>query len=93
MLGLWEQDLRDTCGFVGSQPWWDFSLDNTVETFPRSPLFDPVTGIGGKFLQNGNLSGVKLTIKQGNGPWVENVTSILVSDPTIFLPDRTGGGK
>ncbi|CAG8948873.1 hypothetical protein HYFRA_00001996 [Hymenoscyphus fraxineus] len=74
LLILWEQELRNTCGYTGSQPWWDFSLENTAETFPKSPLFDPVYGVG------------------GNGPWVENVSSIPVSNPAVILADRTGGG-
>ncbi|KAH8586962.1 hypothetical protein B0O99DRAFT_694994 [Bisporella sp. PMI_857] len=44
---LHEDLLRTECGFNGTQPYWDWSIDADAENTPNSPLFDPVTGFGG----------------------------------------------
>ncbi|TDZ59738.1 N-acetyl-6-hydroxytryptophan oxidase ivoB [Colletotrichum trifolii] len=47
MLFLFESELRSKCSYKGSLPYWDFSLDNTPETFMDAPVFDDVYGFGG----------------------------------------------
>lgn len=44
---LHEHLLRTECGFLGAQPYWDWSIDADARDTPNSPLFDPVTGFGG----------------------------------------------
>jgi tyrosinase len=44
---LHEDLLRDECGFTGTQPYWDWSIDADKQDMPNSPIFDPVTGFGG----------------------------------------------
>jgi tyrosinase len=39
--------LRAECGYRGAQPYWDWTLDASVETFASSPVFDSVYGFGG----------------------------------------------
>jgi tyrosinase len=49
VLWIWENTLRDVCGYAGTQPYWDWSLD-TIEhgkNFSDSPLFDAELGFGG----------------------------------------------
>jgi tyrosinase len=52
-LYIWENTLREECGYNGTQPWWDWTLDEPDKngTFELSPIFDPVLGFGG----NGKL--------------------------------------
>ncbi|KAF2761830.1 Di-copper centre-containing protein [Pseudovirgaria hyperparasitica] len=35
------------CGYKGGQPYWDWTLDATIEGFPKSPIFDAEHGFGG----------------------------------------------
>lgn len=44
---LHEDLLRTECGFTGTQPYWDWSIDADAKDMPNSPLFDPITGFGG----------------------------------------------
>ncbi|UKZ48158.1 hypothetical protein TrVGV298_002394 [Trichoderma virens] len=50
---LHEDLLRTECGFNGTQPYWDWSIEADAKDMPNSPLFDPVTGFGG----NGKSTG------------------------------------
>ncbi|KAH7304025.1 hypothetical protein B0I35DRAFT_363867 [Stachybotrys elegans] len=52
-LQLHEDLLRTECGFKGTQPYWDWSIDADAQNMPNSPIFDPVTGFGG----DGKLTG------------------------------------
>lgn len=48
-LSLWEDALRDECGWKGGLAFWDWHQD-TAEAggdWLQSPLFDPVSGYGG----------------------------------------------
>ncbi|KAF9645987.1 Di-copper centre-containing protein [Thelephora ganbajun] len=42
-----ERALREECGFIGTQPYWDWTKD--ADDFYNSPIFDPDprTGLGG----------------------------------------------
>ncbi|GFP57656.1 hypothetical protein ACSS6W_009960 [Trichoderma asperelloides] len=44
---LHEDLLRTECGFTGTQPYWDWSIDADAKDMPNSPLFDPFTAFGG----------------------------------------------
>ncbi|KAF8861250.1 Di-copper centre-containing protein, partial [Acephala macrosclerotiorum] len=76
LLKLWEDELRNTCGYKGYQPWWDLLADNTIEGYPASPLFDDVYGMGG----NGPYI-----------EYVNDTAVFPVTTPTE-IPGRTGGG-
>nr|GAT58376.1 di-copper centre-containing protein [Mycena chlorophos] len=48
LLSAFETDLKENCGFQGTQPYWDWSLD--AKNVAKSPLFtnfDKETGLGG----------------------------------------------
>nr|GAT51082.1 di-copper centre-containing protein [Mycena chlorophos] len=48
MVAAFEQTLRDKCGFKGTSPYWNYSID--AHDPHNSPLFknlDPETGLGG----------------------------------------------
>lgn len=51
---LHEDLLRDECGFTGTQPYWDWSIDADALNTPNSPVFDPVTGFGGDGKRTGS---------------------------------------
>ncbi|KAL6853090.1 hypothetical protein ACO1O0_007643 [Amphichorda felina] len=58
---LYEQGLRDECGYRGAQPYWDWTLDVTPSSkFTESPVFDPVFGFGdnGPFIPSNNTNDV-----------------------------------
>ncbi|KAH7020701.1 uncharacterized protein B0I36DRAFT_296087 [Microdochium trichocladiopsis] len=76
LLQLWQQDLKNTCGFKGAIPYWDFTLDNTQAGFPKSPVFDNTYGFGG----NGEFIAD-----------ISDPVLFPVKTPTI-MPGRTGGG-
>lgn len=44
-LKAYENTLRGRCGYQGSLPYWDWTLDS--EALEKSPVFDPVYGFGG----------------------------------------------
>ncbi|KAH8891538.1 monooxygenase [Thozetella sp. PMI_491] len=44
---LHEDLLRTECGYTGTQPYWDWTIDADAQNTPNSPVFDPVTGFGG----------------------------------------------
>lgn len=47
MIFLFESELRNKCSYQGTLPYWDLSLDNTAESFVKSPVFDNTYGFGG----------------------------------------------
>ncbi|KAI3554656.1 hypothetical protein CABS02_05137 [Colletotrichum abscissum] len=47
MMFLFESGLRNKCSYQGTLPYWDLSLDNTAESFVKSPIFDNIYGFGG----------------------------------------------
>ncbi|KAH7147166.1 monooxygenase [Dactylonectria estremocensis] len=53
-LQLHEDLLRTECGFNGTQPYWDWSIDSDANNTPNSPVFDPVTGFGGDGKRTGS---------------------------------------
>ncbi|KAH6650363.1 hypothetical protein F5144DRAFT_555984 [Chaetomium tenue] len=46
-VAIYERMLRDECGYRGSQPYWDWTLDTPSGQWASSPIFDPATGFGG----------------------------------------------
>lgn len=77
LLILWEQELKTSCGFQGTQPYWNLQLDNTIEGYPNSPLFDTTYGLGGNgpYLSDAEIAAENLPV--------------LIPLP---IPGRTGGG-
>lgn len=47
MMFLFESELRNKCSYQGTLAYWDLSLDNTAESFVKSPIFDNIHGFGG----------------------------------------------
>ncbi|KAL4263862.1 Di-copper centre-containing domain superfamily protein [Pleurotus pulmonarius] len=47
ILWMFEMRLRDSCGYTGPMPYWDWSLD--TEDLTKAPVFDPDPehGLGG----------------------------------------------
>ena len=70
---LYEQALRDECGWTGGQPYWDWTLDAADVT--KSPVFDgsPTSmGSNGKFIPHGTLhfegfGGLSVDLLPGTG--------------------------
>ncbi|KAL0632473.1 hypothetical protein Q9L58_008658 [Maublancomyces gigas] len=44
-VAVYEQALRNECGYNGAQPYWDWTLDSS--NLLASPLWDPISGFGG----------------------------------------------
>ena len=89
---LWEQDLRNTCGYTGPMPYWDFS-ETDVAT---SPVFDgsPYSMSGNGLLNDtGPIPlGPNFTIPHGTGggcvyegPFAYMETTMLSIDPSWIL--------
>lgn len=52
MIQVYEQMLREDCGYTGAQPFWDWTRDaDDSETIVDSPIFDPVFGFGGNGIE------------------------------------------
>ncbi|KAG7095503.1 hypothetical protein E1B28_006242 [Marasmius oreades] len=49
LLHIYETALHDECGYRGTSPYWDWTLDvgKGLESFAGSPIFDPIYGFGG----------------------------------------------
>ncbi|KAG4438583.1 hypothetical protein IFR05_005958 [Cadophora sp. M221] len=61
-VALFEQDLRQTCGYNGAQPYWDWSKDaGSLNSWAKSPLFDPVYGFGGNGAYIADTTGLTIT--------------------------------
>ncbi|RDW63562.1 hypothetical protein BP6252_11107 [Coleophoma cylindrospora] len=76
LLALFEADLKNTCGYKGAVPYWDWSLDSTsVDSFAQSPIFDATYGFGG--------NGQYLTDAE---------KALLVDTAALVIPNTTGGG-
>lgn len=76
MMQLFENELKTSCGFTGTLPYWGVELDNTVETFVKSAIFDDVYGFGGNGAYIADVSSpIDFPVKTDGD-----------------LPGRTGGG-
>ncbi|KAK1232749.1 hypothetical protein PQX77_004107 [Marasmius sp. AFHP31] len=42
-----EKMLRSECGYQGTYPYWDWSIDADANNVANSPIWDPATGFGG----------------------------------------------
>ncbi|KAJ3543058.1 hypothetical protein NM208_g3782 [Fusarium decemcellulare] len=74
----YETALRDECGYMGSQPYWDWTEHN--DNFTQHPLFD-----GSEYSLGGNGLYVPHGIANGTVPGVP--------DPQVVTkPPGTGGG-
>lgn len=67
-LYLFEKDLRETCGYRGRYPYWDFSVPGDIT---KDPMFDGSdTSLSGNGLPNGTdpiALGSRLVIPHGSG--------------------------
>lgn len=77
-LWLFEQALRDECGYAAALPYWDWTLDAVPDdntTFASSPVFYAEGGFG------------------GNGPWIADLSDFPADAISIIaVPGRSGGG-
>lgn len=93
---LYEQALRDECGWTGGQPYWDWTLD--AGNILASPVFDgsdTSVGSNGEFIPHGTLhfegfGGLTVDLPPGQGggclkggPFADLIVSIAshVSEP------------
>ncbi|KAK8068115.1 hypothetical protein PG996_007227 [Apiospora saccharicola] len=75
-LWVFEQSLRETCGYNGAVPYWDWTKDAVSEqAVLESPIFDPIHGFGGNGPYVVNTTGFPKD-------W-QTMTPV---------PNRTGGG-
>ncbi|OCL10974.1 Di-copper centre-containing protein [Glonium stellatum] len=44
---VYEEALRNECGYTGAQPYWDWTLDVPAAKWAKSPVLDAVYGFGG----------------------------------------------
>ncbi|KAE9379517.1 Di-copper centre-containing protein, partial [Stipitochalara longipes BDJ] len=54
-LHVYETTLQEICGFKGSMPYWNWSLD--TQNLTMAPVFDPQYGFGGNGNPNANALG------------------------------------
>ncbi|KAK0610707.1 hypothetical protein B0T17DRAFT_621167 [Bombardia bombarda] len=75
-LHMFEQDLRNYCGYRGGIPYWDWTIDAVSEdAVIKSPIFDPFFGFGGNGPYIADLSSFPDDWKT-----------------IVAIPGRTGGG-
>lgn len=51
---LHEDLMRTECGFKGTQPYWDWTIDADAKDMPNSPIWDSETGFGGDGKRTGS---------------------------------------
>ena len=82
---LHEDLLRDECGFKGTQPYWDWSIDADAKNVPNSPIFDPVTGFGGDGQRtNSNEPGFQRCVV--DGPFANTNLTLGMGWPDVNEP-------
>jgi len=71
LMIIWENALRDECGYQGPTPWWDWSLDTPERGghFNSSPVWDTVLGFGGDGKKVSNSSEEFRCLI--DGPWAQ----------------------
>jgi tyrosinase len=93
-LWLYEEDLRQTCGYTGAFPYWNFAA--TADDIHNNPVFD-----GSEFSMSGDglpnntgpiVLGPALTIPHGtgggcvySGPFANMTTTLALIDPSVLL--------
>lgn len=72
---MWENVLHDECGYNGTTPWWDWTLDSPDRggQFNSSPIWDPKYGFGGDGanFRPGLTSGGRRMRCLTDGPWAK----------------------
>lgn len=96
---LHEDLLRTECGFTGTQPYWDWSIDADARDMPHSPLFDADTGFGGNGRRTGSAdAGFRHCVT--DGPFANTTLTIGMGWPDVnqagdrphcFTRDFNGG--
>ncbi|CAI4218883.1 unnamed protein product [Parascedosporium putredinis] len=85
-LQLHENLLRTECGFTGTQPYWDWSLDADALNTYHSPVFDPVTGFGGDGRRTGsNVPGFERCVV--DGPFANTNLTLAMGWPDMNFSD------
>lgn len=88
-LSLWEDALRDECGWKGGQPYWDWHRDTPEagSEWLKSPIFDPVSGFGG------NGKHVNVSMPEGvNSTMFASLAKIIPGLDMPMMMGGTGGG-
>jgi tyrosinase len=99
-LWTYAETLRDECGYTGTVPYWEWSLD--CDNLEESPLFDgSATSLGsnGEFIPNrtqGPIPGIQEGIPLGKGGgcvhsgpfknYTVNMGPVVAPDPTAYNP-------
>ncbi|RYP18199.1 hypothetical protein DL765_004056 [Monosporascus sp. GIB2] len=84
-VNLHEDLLRTECGFTGTQPYWDWSIDADNKDMPNSPVFDPVTGFGGDGKRTGsNEPGFQRCVV--DGPFANTNLTLAMGWPNMNDP-------
>lgn len=89
-LSLWEDALRDECGWKGGLAYWDWHRD-TPEAgaeWLKSPIFDPVTGFGG----NGKHANTSSIPTGMNSTAIASLAKIIPGLDVSMTMGGTGGG-
>ena len=90
---LMEQDMRNTCGYTGRWPYWNFAVN--ADSPASSPIFDDSAGSlsgNGDFVDTGPVVlGPNLTIPHGSGggcvtqgPFANMKTTLGFIDPIVI---------
>jgi tyrosinase len=68
-VATYERSLREECGYVGAQPYWDWALDTTdLASFLAAPVFDSEAfGGNGPYVENGTIVGLVAPGRTGGG--------------------------
>jgi tyrosinase len=88
-IWAYENALRDECGFAGTQPYWDWSLDTSEHnsSLNNSPLWDPVHGFGGNGANGSIPFGISL-----DDPNMPPVGSCIADGPFVNFTNPLGWG-
>ncbi|KAF4773246.1 hypothetical protein HER10_EVM0007937 [Colletotrichum scovillei] len=82
---LHEDLLRSECGFKGTQPYWDWSIDADALDTQHSPVFDPVTGFGGDGKRTGSdVPGFQRCVV--DGPFANTNLTLAMGWPDMNTP-------
>ncbi|KAH7031367.1 uncharacterized protein B0I36DRAFT_122126 [Microdochium trichocladiopsis] len=90
LLALYETELRNTCGYNGAQPYWDWTKD--VKNFTASPVFDPVYGFGGNGEWLEDITGLPVT-SLAPGPLARTGGGCVTNGPFASRQIPMGPGK
>ncbi|KAK2756789.1 hypothetical protein FQN54_005235 [Arachnomyces sp. PD_36] len=101
LVAAYEKALREECGYTGGQPYWDWSLDASLDpestAIFETEVFDPETGFGG----NGDYvelppeeNPLNITGRTGggcvkDGPFTKDKFSVNIPETSCLKRDYT----